>query len=115
VLLNDARGETGPEARAHAVHPVVELRLAGWGASLDAPGIDWSAVPVASRPRHRARRRSHRRRAPAREATIRKLDEPPREPSRRRTRRALALTLQWAAHRLDPYVTVAPRKVTAEG
>jgi hypothetical protein len=45
----------------------------------------------------------------AREATRRKLTEPPREPRPRRPRRLAARALQAAAHRLDPSVTAPPR------
>jgi hypothetical protein len=45
----------------------------------------------------------------AREATRRKLTEPPREPRPRRPRRAAARALLAAAHRLDPCVT-APQQ-----
>jgi hypothetical protein len=45
----------------------------------------------------------------AAESTRRRLTEPPREPRPRRPRRALALVLQLAAHRLDPHVTASPR------
>lgn len=44
----------------------------------------------------------------AREATRRKLAEPPPEP-RRRPRRAAARVLQAVAHRLDPCVTAPAR------
>jgi hypothetical protein len=46
----------------------------------------------------------------AAQSTRRALTEPPREPvPPRRPRRAVALVLQRAAHRLDPCVTAAPR------
>ena len=45
----------------------------------------------------------------AAESTRRNLVEPQREPRPRRPRRAIALALQSAAHRLDPYVTASPR------
>jgi hypothetical protein len=45
----------------------------------------------------------------AREATRRKLTQPPREP--RRPRRAVAAALQAVAHRLDPCVAAPPRAV----
>jgi hypothetical protein len=45
----------------------------------------------------------------AAESTRRRLTEPEREPRPRRPRRAVALALQMAAHRLDPYVAAAPR------
>lgn len=44
-----------------------------------------------------------------RESTRRALTEPRREARPRRPRRAVALVLQRAAHRLDPYVTASPR------
>jgi DNA-binding LacI/PurR family transcriptional regulator len=44
VLGHDAQGTTGPEAQALAWHYVEASRLAG----IEAAGIDWSAVPVAS-------------------------------------------------------------------
>jgi DNA-binding LacI/PurR family transcriptional regulator len=50
VIGHDAQGTTGPEAQAHAAHYVEASRLAGWRAGLEAAGIDWSAVPVASGP-----------------------------------------------------------------
>jgi hypothetical protein len=43
------------------------------------------------------------------ESTRRSLTEPRPESQPRRPRRALALVLQSAAHRLDPHVTVSPR------
>jgi len=45
----------------------------------------------------------------AAESTRRNLTEPQPEARPRRPRRALALALQSAAHRLDPYVTASPR------
>ena len=46
----------------------------------------------------------------ATESARRNLTEPSPESTRRgSTRRALALALQSAAHRLDPHVTVSPR------
>lgn len=45
----------------------------------------------------------------ATESTRRALHEPRVETAPRRPRRAAALLLQHAAHRLDPYVTGAPR------
>jgi hypothetical protein len=45
----------------------------------------------------------------AREATHRKLTEPPREPRPRRPRRAAARALQAVALRLDPCVAPPPR------
>jgi hypothetical protein len=50
--------------------------------------------------------------AHAREATRRKLTEPPREPRPRRPRRAAARSLQALAHRLDPQVTRPPAHIT---
>jgi hypothetical protein len=44
-----------------------------------------------------------------RETTLRRLTEPDRESQPRRPRRAVALVLQTAAHRLDPYVAASPR------
>jgi hypothetical protein len=43
------------------------------------------------------------------ESTRRGIHEPPREPQPRRPRRAAAVVLQAAAHRLDPRVAAAPR------
>ena len=45
----------------------------------------------------------------ATESTRRALTEPRVETAPRRPRRAVALLLQRAAHRLDPYVTATPR------
>jgi hypothetical protein len=45
----------------------------------------------------------------AAESTRRALNEPVREAPPRLPRRAVALALQRAAHRLDPCVTAAPR------
>jgi DNA-binding LacI/PurR family transcriptional regulator len=50
VLGNDVHGATGPEAQANAVYNVERARLAGWSAGIEAAGLDWSAVPVASEP-----------------------------------------------------------------
>jgi DNA-binding LacI/PurR family transcriptional regulator len=50
ALPHDASGETGPEARALAWHHVTTSRLDGWRAGLEAAGIDWSTVPVATGP-----------------------------------------------------------------
>ena len=50
ALPHDHPGDTGPEARANACHYVHRSRLAGWRAGLEAAGIDWSSVPVASGP-----------------------------------------------------------------
>ena len=44
----------------------------------------------------------------AAESTRRALSEPVREIPVRRPRRTVALVLQRAAHRLDPYVTASP-------
>jgi hypothetical protein len=43
------------------------------------------------------------------ESTRRGMNEPPREPRPRRTRRTAAFLLQAAAHRLDAHVAPAPR------
>jgi hypothetical protein len=43
------------------------------------------------------------------ESARRRLTEPEAEARPRRPRRAVALVLQRAAHRLDPYVTASPR------
>jgi hypothetical protein len=45
----------------------------------------------------------------AAESTRRNLTEPPREAKPRRPRRAAAVVLQAAAHRLDPRVAPAPQ------
>jgi hypothetical protein len=45
----------------------------------------------------------------ATESSRRALTEPRPEVAPRRPRRAAALLLQRAAHRLDPYVTATPR------
>jgi DNA-binding LacI/PurR family transcriptional regulator len=50
ALPHDHRGETAPEARAVAWHHVTKSRLDGWRAGLEAAGIDWNAVPVATGP-----------------------------------------------------------------
>jgi DNA-binding LacI/PurR family transcriptional regulator len=50
ALPHDAPGETGAEAQAHAWHHVTKSRLDGWRAGLEAAGIDWSTVPVATGP-----------------------------------------------------------------
>jgi DNA-binding LacI/PurR family transcriptional regulator len=50
VLDYEARGSTGPQAQAAAIHHVDLSRLAGWRAGLEAAGIDWNRVPVASAP-----------------------------------------------------------------
>jgi DNA-binding LacI/PurR family transcriptional regulator len=50
ALPHDAPGATGPEALAAAWHHVTVSRLDGWRAGLEAAGIDWSAVPVATGP-----------------------------------------------------------------
>lgn len=44
----------------------------------------------------------------ARESTRRRLTEPERETTARRPRRAAAVVLHRAAHRLDPYVAASP-------
>ena len=41
---------TGPGAEEAAFHYVTRSRLAGWRAGLEAGGIDWDSVPVASGP-----------------------------------------------------------------
>ena len=43
-------GATAPEAREQAWHHVTKARLDGWRAGLEAAGIDWSAVPIATGP-----------------------------------------------------------------
>ncbi len=50
VLGHDAQGTTGPQAEAVAWHYVEASRLAGWRAGIEAAGVDWSTVPVASAP-----------------------------------------------------------------
>jgi DNA-binding LacI/PurR family transcriptional regulator len=50
VLGHDAQGTTGPEAQARAWHYVEAARLAGWRAGIEAAGIDWNELPVASAP-----------------------------------------------------------------
>jgi DNA-binding LacI/PurR family transcriptional regulator len=50
VLSNDAGGTTGPAAEAAAYRHVDAARLAGWREGLEAAGIDWSQVPVATAP-----------------------------------------------------------------
>ena len=50
VLPHDHPGDTGPEARANAWHHVTVSRLDGWRAGLEAAGIDWTTVPVATGP-----------------------------------------------------------------
>jgi DNA-binding LacI/PurR family transcriptional regulator len=50
ALPHDAAGATGPEALAEAGHHVHTSRLEGWRAGLEAAGIEWSTVPVASGP-----------------------------------------------------------------
>lgn len=50
ALDSDSRGDTGPEAQAAATHHVDRARLAGWRAALEAAGVEWSQVPVASGP-----------------------------------------------------------------
>jgi DNA-binding LacI/PurR family transcriptional regulator len=43
-------GDAGPDAQLAAWNHVSSARLAGWRAGLEAAGIDWSIVPVASGP-----------------------------------------------------------------
>jgi DNA-binding LacI/PurR family transcriptional regulator len=50
VLPQDKPAETGPAAQLAAWYHVESARLSGWRAGLEAAGIDWSAVPVASGP-----------------------------------------------------------------
>ena len=50
ALPHELPGGTGPEAQEAAFHYVTRSRLAGWRAGLEAGGIDWSRVPVASGP-----------------------------------------------------------------
>jgi DNA-binding LacI/PurR family transcriptional regulator len=50
ALPHGHQGDTGPEARASAWHHVTISRLDGWRAGLEAAGIDWNTVPVASGP-----------------------------------------------------------------
>jgi DNA-binding LacI/PurR family transcriptional regulator len=50
ALPHDHAGQTGPEARAVAWHHVTKSRLDGWRAGLEAAGIDWSTVPIATGP-----------------------------------------------------------------
>ena len=50
ALPHDHPGDTGPEARANAWHHVTTSRLDGWRAGLEAAGIDWATVPVATGP-----------------------------------------------------------------
>jgi DNA-binding LacI/PurR family transcriptional regulator len=50
ALPHGHSGHTGPEARANAWHHVTISRLDGWRAGLEAAGIDWNTVPVASGP-----------------------------------------------------------------
>jgi DNA-binding LacI/PurR family transcriptional regulator len=50
ALPHDHRGDSGPEARAIAWHHVTKSRLDGWRAGLEAAGIDWNTVPVATGP-----------------------------------------------------------------
>ena len=50
VLPHDHRGATGEEARTVAWHHVTKSRLDGWRAGLEAAGIDWTSVPLASGP-----------------------------------------------------------------
>jgi DNA-binding LacI/PurR family transcriptional regulator len=48
VVSLDDPGATAVEAQARTVYHVESARLAGWRAGLEAAGIDWSAIPVAS-------------------------------------------------------------------
>jgi DNA-binding LacI/PurR family transcriptional regulator len=48
VLPYDKPASGGPEAEATATHHVERERLAGWREGLEASGVDWSAVPIAS-------------------------------------------------------------------
>jgi DNA-binding LacI/PurR family transcriptional regulator len=50
ALPHELPGTTGPEAERAAFHHVTRSRLAGWRAGLEAAGIDWNSVPVASGP-----------------------------------------------------------------
>jgi DNA-binding LacI/PurR family transcriptional regulator len=50
VLAHDAPDSTGAEAEAAATHHVERERLAGWREGLEAAGIDWGEVPVATPP-----------------------------------------------------------------
>jgi DNA-binding LacI/PurR family transcriptional regulator len=50
VLPHDAQDSTGAQAEAAATHHVERERLAGWREGLEAAGIDWDAVPVATPP-----------------------------------------------------------------
>ena len=50
ALPHELPGTTGPAAERAAFHYVTRSRLAGWRAGLEAAGIDWSGVPVASGP-----------------------------------------------------------------
>jgi DNA-binding LacI/PurR family transcriptional regulator len=50
ALPHELPGSTGAEAEAAAYHHVTRSRLAGWRTALEAAGIDWSSVPVASGP-----------------------------------------------------------------
>jgi DNA-binding LacI/PurR family transcriptional regulator len=50
ALPHDLSGATGAEAEASVTHYVQRSRLAGWRAGLEAAGIDWDSVPVASGP-----------------------------------------------------------------
>ena len=50
MLAHDAPDSTGAEAEAAATHHVERERLAGWREGLEAAGIDWGEVPVATPP-----------------------------------------------------------------
>jgi DNA-binding LacI/PurR family transcriptional regulator len=50
VLSHEAGGSTGPAAQAAAYRHVVAARLAGWRDGLEAAGVDWSQVAVATAP-----------------------------------------------------------------
>ncbi|MDA0166949.1 LacI family DNA-binding transcriptional regulator [Solirubrobacter ginsenosidimutans] len=70
VLPNDSAGSTGPAALAAAYRHVDIARLTGWRDGLQAVGIDWSQVPVASGP--------GKDRASGRQAAAALLDRPNR-------------------------------------
>jgi DNA-binding LacI/PurR family transcriptional regulator len=50
VLPYGTHGPSGADAEARATHHVERERLAGWREGLEAAGVDWSAVPVATAP-----------------------------------------------------------------
>src|SRR5918995_542612 len=50
ILPFDKPGATGAEAEAKAVWHMHAQRLAGWRGPLEAAGVDWDAVPVATAP-----------------------------------------------------------------